>query len=311
MFVAVMHLALAQAPPPAQESAETEIARVVDRFKAQFSAQDAVEAKAIEPVKAAFIKELSKLRDEAKARANLDAALEAETALKAANEGAPLPSGKRLAKEFVREQATYERNRDLALRTHAPARARIEADYERTLTELEKKYTRLGKLEGAEMVREARNAGPMTSSRNVLSTMTGVRQSRDGLAIVVNPNELATPGNYRPPIEIEYVLKTDSQVRIGYAASQIIFNWELDNSELRVDSGPVASQHRPGAGAIPKNELVRIRQVVRPKEMIFYVNGKERARWSGDFSRINDPIRIKAHGSILQIQGIYVRKPGA
>ena len=44
---------------------------------------------------------------------------------------------------------------------------------------------------------------------------------------------------YRPPIEITVVAKTDStNLRLGYAAEQIIFNWEMNPSQLRVDGGP-------------------------------------------------------------------------
>jgi hypothetical protein len=36
-------------------------------------------------------------------------------------------------------------------------------------------------------------------------------------------------------------------------------------------------QHRGGAGAIPRNQLITIKQVVQPENMTVYVEGKEHA----------------------------------
>src|SRR5215469_12474481 len=71
---------------------------------------------------------------------------------------------------------------------------------------------------------------------------------------VLKGNErLSTPQSYRPPVEITVVAKTDStNLRLGYAADQIIFNWEMDRSQLRVDGGPANGLHKDGAGRIPK-----------------------------------------------------------
>ena len=42
--------------------------------------------------------------------------------------------------------------------------------------------------------------------------------------------------------------------------------------------------------------------------MTVSVDGRERARWSGDFSTINQPISIHAHSSTVQIEQVRVRK---
>jgi len=42
---------------------------------------------------------------------------------------------------------------------------------------------------------------------------------------------LDTPKTYQPPVEITVVAKTDStNLRLAYAADQIIFNWDMDQS---------------------------------------------------------------------------------
>ncbi|HEY2342415.1 MAG TPA: hypothetical protein VGH90_05260, partial [Chthoniobacteraceae bacterium] len=102
--------------------------------------------------------------------------------------------------------------------------------------------------------------------------------------------------------------KTDQEIRFGYAANEIILNWEVNPSELRVGGGPVAGQHRPMAGEIPKNELVDVRQIVHAKEMMIYVNGEQRAHWVGDFSRVNGPIKVRAPGSTVSLKHINVYK---
>ena len=114
---------------------------------------------------------------------------------------------------------------------------------------------------------------------------------------------------FQPPVEIENVLRTDGQVRFGYAAGSIIFNWEINGSELRIDGGPARGQHRPGAGALPTNKQVTIRQVVREDLMTVWVEGRERARWSARFSSVKEPIRIwPVFGSTLQIKHVLVKK---
>ena len=96
---------------------------------------------------------------------------------------------------------------------------------------------------------------------------------------------LSTPARFRPPVDITIVAKTSAtNLRIGYAADQVIFNWEVNGDELRVDGGPANGQHRPGRGAIPRNQYVTIRWVVTPKSQAIYVNGQLRFRHNGDYS---------------------------
>src|SRR5262245_15286483 len=65
--------------------------------------------------------------------------------------------------------------------------------------------------------------------------------------ILENSDKLISPDSFRPPVEITIVAKTDStNLRMGYAADQVIFNWELDGSQLRVDGGPADGRHVKG-----------------------------------------------------------------
>ena len=47
--------------------------------------------------------------------------------------------------------------------------------------------------------------------------------------------------------------KTDStNLRLAYAADDLVFNWESDPTTLRVNGGPANGKDKKGAGAIPR-----------------------------------------------------------
>jgi len=118
-----------------------------------------------------------------------------------------------------------------------------------------------------------------------------------------------TPQAYRPPVEITVVAKTDStNLRLGYAADQIIFNWEINPSQLRVDGGPANGLHKDGAGRIPMNKYVSVRWVVTTTHQSIYVDGKLRYRHDGDYSQIDRPVTVfPANGSTVTIKSVTVK----
>ena len=63
--------------------------------------------------------------------------------------------------------------------------------------------------------------------------------SKRGVPIVLNGTEsVVTKATFRPPVEITIEAKTDStDLRMGYAADQVIFNWRDVPHQLRVDGG--------------------------------------------------------------------------
>jgi len=120
---------------------------------------------------------------------------------------------------------------------------------------------------------------------------------------------LSTPCSFRPPVDITIVAKTEStNVRIRYAAQQIIFNWELDRDQLRVDGGPANGLHQPGAGAIPVGQYVTIHWLVTPTFQEVYVDGQLRFRHDGDYSQIDQPVSVyAAEGSTITVKSILVK----
>jgi hypothetical protein len=120
---------------------------------------------------------------------------------------------------------------------------------------------------------------------------------------------LTTPKTYQPPVEITVVAKTDStNLRLAYAADQIIFNWEDDTSQLRVDGGPADGQHKAGAGYIPPGQYVTIRWVVTPTQQSIFVDGQLRFEHEGDYSQINRYVSVfPANGSVVTVKSITVK----
>jgi len=119
-----------------------------------------------------------------------------------------------------------------------------------------------------------------------------------------------TKASFKPPVEIIVEAKTDSSnLRLSYAANELIFNWEGRRTELRVGGGPANGQHKPGAGQIPTNKYVTIRWVVTPKSQTIYVDGQLRYEHKGDYSTINNPVSVfPSHGSEVTVKTIKVKQ---
>lgn len=137
----------------------------------------------------------------------------------------------------------------------------------------------------------------------------GVKQ---GAITVIRPQDgrVVSDRPYSPPLVIEYVCATSrNNIRLGYACDYLIFNWELNRNELRINGGPVGEQHVMNAGAVPVGKMVTIRQEVLPREMTIYVDGQKRASWAGDFSNVRDLIEVFGHDSDLQLKSVRVATP--
>ncbi len=119
---------------------------------------------------------------------------------------------------------------------------------------------------------------------------------------------ITTRATFRPPVEITIIAKTDStDLRIGYAADQVIFNWEGGQQELRVDGGPASGHNKAGAGVIPANKYVTIKWLVTPKKQAIAVDGELRYEHEGDYSSINNPVSVFCWKSKVTVRSIKVK----
>jgi hypothetical protein len=124
---------------------------------------------------------------------------------------------------------------------------------------------------------------------------------------------LNSPQAIRPPVEITVVAKTDStNLRLTYAADQIIFNWERNPSELRVDGGPADGLHKRGAGHIPVGKYVTVKWLVTQTNQAIYVDGKLRFEHEGDYSQINRRVTVfTANGATVTVKSLKVKRIAA
>jgi hypothetical protein len=119
-----------------------------------------------------------------------------------------------------------------------------------------------------------------------------------------------TTGPLSVPVAIHVVLRAHgNDVRFGFAADQMIFNWEMKPTELRIDGGPANGQHKPGAGRLPDGQWARIEWVVKPDEMVVYVDGQERDRVAADFSWVHRPFSVYAENGSVEIRSVEAVRP--
>jgi hypothetical protein len=120
---------------------------------------------------------------------------------------------------------------------------------------------------------------------------------------------ITTGASFKPPVEITIVAKTNStNLRLRYAAKQVIFNWEVRGDELRVDGGPAAGRHKRGAGAIPVDQFVTIKWIVTGPKQTIYVDDQLRYEHVGDYTQLDSPISVFGMKSEVTVKSIKVRK---
>ncbi len=143
---------------------------------------------------------------------------------------------------------------------------------------------------------------------DLLATMRNAPPAgADGTVTLDNGRGIVSLARYRPPVTFQIVLMSNIQdTRIAYAANQIIFNWELVHTELRVDGGPASGKHKPGVGQLPADQWTAIEMTVTPAAMIIDVDGQEIYNVAGDFSRVNEPLSITAHNGTLKVHSVKV-----
>ena len=150
---------------------------------------------------------------------------------------------------------------------------------------------------------------------NAYDVRTADRITRDTIfssegIVLTSKDCLSTPGTFQPPVEISIVAKTDStDLRIAYAADQVIFNWQDNQQELRVDGGPASGKHKPDAGKIPTDQYVAIKWVVTARKQAIYVDNELRYEHKGDYSHIDKCVSVfPAVGSEVTVKSIQVRR---
>ena len=122
---------------------------------------------------------------------------------------------------------------------------------------------------------------------------------------------LYTREEYSPPLVIHALAKTDlTNIRLAYAQGRVIFNWELNPSELRFHD-PVTGQISAVAnqGKVPVNEWQDIEWFIETNSSRVLVNGIERARLTGNYSGLAELAAIgTARGGTVTVKQFEVRE---
>ena len=159
----------------------------------------------------------------------------------------------------------------------------LHSKYEQALAAYLAELTASGKASPEELAMVSRKQKQIAASRSAIIASAGgasvetLRDAgKDGL-VLTGDKKFITSESFTPPVEITVVAKTDDKnLRLGYAADQLIFNWEMNDSELRVDGGPTGGKHRPGAGRIAKDTFVTVRWEVLPFVQRVFVDDEMR-----------------------------------
>ena len=86
----------------------------------------------------------------------------------------------------------------------------------------------------------------------------------DRSRVLKGSDKFVTPDALRPPVEITIVAKTDStNLRMGYAADQVILNWEVDRNHSAWTAAPLMANIHPAPGRF-RRESKRVPGVPGP-----------------------------------------------
>jgi Skp family chaperone for outer membrane proteins len=327
--------ASAATTPAGKIDADAEIARLQEGLKTSTDAIAAERAKFMTALDAWYVAGLDKLLAERSAAGDLDGALAVKTErTRVSTQGettaeqlTAMPVPLRAMREAY--QAAQKKTGDELARRTAAANSKHVMDLEA----LQKRITMTGDIEQALKVKSIREdflkssppAAPLASApvasapppatppapapAKAAEYLTKFNPEHlENPVVLVRGSRITTTTSFKPPVEITVRAKTeDTNLRLGYAADQIIFNWEGNRTEFRIDGGPGGGKHQKGAGGIPKNTFVTIRWRVTPEKQSVFVDDRLRFEHEGDYSKIDKPVVIMAPNSKVTVQSLKVQ----
>ena len=273
-------------------------------------------AKAQEDLEKSYTQALDRAQQDATLKGKLEEAeaLRAEKEAVAANTGEDLP----LLPPNLRELAALRKkylDAVQVLRTATQKKLEpLNKEMVRQLEALAIKMVSSGKADAALEARQL--AKNLTEQPGVLEgdwqeqIQRIMPKPKNTPVVIKKGDSISTITSFKPPVEIEVVAKVDKlDLRLGYAADQVIFNWERRPDELRIDGGPADKIYTPMMGEFPRKKYAVIRWNVTKDKQTLSVDGKQRFEHQGDYSAIDRPISILAYGSEVTVQSIKTRQP--
>ncbi len=300
----------ASSPPPLAESEGTKRLRELDaRFHAALDRDVlAVHRTALGDLNTKYL-------------AALDRALSAETAAARLPEALALREEQQLIKSHGPLPAEDAPNLPAPLKTlrttYRTSLRPIETTLHNGIITLFVKYEEVLKAEQAEWTRAAKLDDARLAAERIASL------SRERAALLAESKELLPGGHelvlqkndhftsaesFTPPVEFTLVVKTSKDdLRLAYTARQVIFNWERNQDELRIDADPGGGRHVPGMGRIPEDTFVTIHWRILPHMQSISVDGKRRFLHFGDYSKVDRPLEIFPLNHVVTIKSAKVK----
>lgn len=152
--------------------------------------------------------------------------------------------------------------------------------------------------------------------KSSMVSVNGCRMTeRDGAVVLSSPAEddsfFQTRRKFRPPFVVRMRATTDStNLRLYYSAGMVIFNWEVNRTELRVHdpaTGRITALR--GRGHISPNVWHDIVWTVEPDWMTISVDGDVRYGGAGDYAGVEAPVGIGcAFGSKVSAESFAITR---
>ena len=169
-------------------------------------------------------------------------------------------------------------------------------------------------------VSQPQGAAQPTAELNPDKNKTGSQNTNSSAAqtkeITLQGNKfLWLSGKYTPPYVIRAKCKTNKyNLKFHFLNSKIIFNWERDPHELRVDIPGISPAHAKGKGYVGINTWADFMVNVLPNQISIYVNGELRYTGTGDFQNKESAVGIatnksggrKRHNNIVTVKDFSV-----
>jgi serine/threonine protein kinase len=253
--------------------------------------------------------------------AALDRALSAETAAARLPEALALREEQQLIKSHSPLPAEDAPNLPAPLKTlrstYRTSLRPIETALNNGITTLFQKYEEVLKAQQAEWTQAAK----LDEARLADERIASLSRQHDALhseakellpagkEMVLQKNDrFISAEKFTPPVEFTLVVKTHKDdLRLAYAAKQVIFNWEKSQDELRIDNDPGGARHVPGMGRIPEDTFVTIQWRIMPHMQSISVDGKRRLLHFGDYSKVDNPLEIFPLNHAVTIKSAKVK----
>jgi len=301
---------LAVQPPPVVESEGAKRLRELDAsFRAALERDVlAVHRTALDDLNTKYLAALDRALSAETAAARLPQALALREEQQLIKSHSPLPAedAPNLPAPLKTLRSTYRNSLRPIETTRNNGIITLFLKYEEVLKAVQAEWTQAAKQDDARLAAER----IASLSRQRASLLNEAKELLPGgKELVLQKSERFTSAeSFTPPVEFTIVAKTHKDdLRLAYTAKQVIFNWEKNQDELRIDGDPGGARHTPGMGRIPEDTLVTIHWTILPHMQSISVDGKRRLLHFGDYSKVDKPLEVFPLDHVVTIKSAKVK----